>query len=108
MSRLILSSDKSKEPILQCRGAYQLLADSNQLERDQEMNQAKKEVSCDTMRKRLNRQLLKEGQIVKWSREMGWYAVELATNSVTAQHIHLEEWCREMGVMKAGEVVRTE
>ncbi len=63
---------------------------------------------------RINRQLIKEMQQVRKCRintsghgELGdFYAVDLNCNTVTAKHVDLETWGRELGVLAGFEAVR--
>jgi len=62
---------------------------------------------------RINRALAAGGTVLRackqssrWYRELGnFYEVDLPTNSITAKHVELEPWARELKVLKDYEFV---
>lgn len=66
--------------------------------------------------RRINRRLAKEGQQIKrcafrskhYSSLGRYYSVDIYTNCVTAQHIDLDEWGKEFGILATQEKSRIE
>ena len=64
---------------------------------------------------RINRALAKEGETLRrcrpdsrWSNELGYYyALDISRNAITSKHVDLEDWGREMGVLKPYEKLDT-
>lgn len=72
-------------------------------------------VSQRALLQRINRRLAKEHEVLKTLRGQRYehdlgrhYAVNYATNLVTATHVDPEAWGRELGVLAAWETVKEE
>jgi hypothetical protein len=65
-------------------------------------------VSNRALEGRVNRALKKDGETLKkcrqdsrWFSDLGeYYAVNIELNSVSAKHVDLEVWAKELGVLK--------
>ena len=72
-------------------------------------------VTMRALMQRINRKLKKEEVILKTLRtqryepDLGrYYAVNMQTNLITAQHVDPEQWGRELGVLRRWEVLKEE
>ena len=70
-------------------------------------------ITLHALMQRINRQLTKEGKVLRkcntrnanYSSLGDFYEVDTVNNSITAQHVPIVDWAKEMNCLKGYEVV---